>query len=212
MKAPLTDEDFRKEIARERRSALSVAKAFANAAEAGDVEAFYQAVDMMPCAVDSWRLAFKKVARLPAVPDPIRDAFLPVWIESKMLPLRVGNRRVLAHALRVLLPKCEIECPLRLFRGAGSNERRRRIYGFSWTTHLDVARGFAEHWQPVERDGVVFSEDGGVVLETTAPADAVLLVREDPDYYDESEVVVDPFHLGRVSLLERLTTPQFRPA
>ena len=137
--------------------------------------------------------------------------FCRFGLKAKCYLSRVGNRRVLAHALRVLLPKCEIECPLRLFRGAGSDERRRRIYGFSWTTHLDVARGFAERWQPVERDGVVFSEDGGVVLETTAPADAVLLVREDPDYYDESEVVVDPFHLGRVSLLERLTTPQFRP-
>ena len=33
----------------------------------------------------------------------------------------------------------------------------------------------------------------------------MLLVREDPEYYDESEVVVDPFRLGRISLLERLS-------
>ena len=59
-------EDFRKEIARERRASMAVAKAFAKAAEVGDVEAFYQAVDMMQFAMEGWRLAFKKVAKLPA--------------------------------------------------------------------------------------------------------------------------------------------------
>ena len=176
-----TDEDFRKEIARERRTSLAVATAFAKAAEAGDVEAFYQAVDMMQFAMEGWRLAITKVAKLLAVPDQIRDAFLPIWIETKMLPLKVGNRRVLADALRVLLPKCEIEGAMRLFRGAGGSERRRRAYGFSWTTRMDVARKFAEHWQPLKNGDFVHSKDGGVVLETTAPADAVLLMREDPE-------------------------------
>ena len=37
-----------------------------------------------------------------------------------------------------------------------------------------------------------------VVLRTEAPADAVLLIRQPEDFYDESEVVVDPFRLGKI--------------
>jgi hypothetical protein len=45
-----------------------------------------------------------------------------------------------------------------------------------------------------------------VLLRTVAPAEAILLIREpSPDYYDEGEVVVDPFRLGGVKLVERLT-------
>ena len=45
---------------------------------------------------------------------------------------------------------------------------------------------------------------GGVVLETLVPAEAVLLVREVEGYYDEGEIVVDPFKLGPVAVAERI--------
>jgi hypothetical protein len=83
-----------------------------------------------------------------------------------------------------------------LYRGAGGRERKRRVYSFSWTTRVLVARKFAEHWAE--------SIGGGVILKTIAPSAAILHVREDEDYYDEGEVVVDPFALGRIDVVERL--------
>jgi hypothetical protein len=32
----------------------------------------------------------------------------------------------------------------------------------------------------------------------------MLLIRQPEDYYDEGEVVVDPFRLGKIRLVERL--------
>jgi hypothetical protein len=43
-----------------------------------------------------------------------------------------------------------------------------------------------------------------VILEPLAPPEAILLVRQPEDYYDEGEIVVDPFRLGRVTVAERL--------
>jgi hypothetical protein len=152
------------------------------------------------------------VARLPSVTPEVRDAFLRIWIEHKMLSLTVGNRRVMANALRVLLPGDYTGPPLTLYRGASGSERRRHIYGFSWTTDVTIAQEFAEHWvQPVPGPW----KNDGVILQTEAPPEAILLVRkrgqieayEDGkwvEYYDEGEVVVDPFRLGKVELVERL--------
>ena len=73
-----------------------------------------------------------------------------------------------------------------------------------------MARGVAEHWAGIGHPDEAKAKDlahqwgGGVVLETLAPADAILLVRDDEEYYDEGEVVVDPFKLVRVTVAERL--------
>ena len=65
-----------------------------------------------------------------------------------------------------------------------------------WRAPLEreAARGFAEHHRPY----------GGVVLQTLVPPDAALLVHEDEGYYDEGEIVVDPFRLAGVTVVERL--------
>jgi hypothetical protein len=165
---------------------------------------------------DAWRVAFKGLATLPSVSPEIQQAFLPVWITSKM-PLRVNNRCVLANALRLLLPGYDGP-PIRVYRGAGAHERRRKVYQFSWTTDIEEARRFADDWRPhrvqippglVAGDGAdgwehITNPEGGVVLRTLAPPEAILLVREPEDYYDEGEVVVDPFRLGRIEVVERL--------
>lgn len=190
------DDDFRAAIGEERREARRAAKAFADAAASGDVERFFEAVDAFSYCVGAWEPAMRRVARLDMVSDQIRAAFLNIWIEHKMHPLEVGNRPVLARALRVLLPRQKNAGPLQLYRGANASERRRRLYGFSWSTNRDIARGFAEHWQR----GTV----GGVVLETLATPEAILHLREPEDYYDEAEVVVDPFKLGKVKVAEHL--------
>jgi hypothetical protein len=82
--------------------------------------------------------------------------------------------------------------------GSSWRERTRRTYGFSWTQRRNIAESFADHWRQ-DADG-----GGGVILETVAPPEAILLVRKDEDYYDEAEVVVDPFRLRAVSVAERL--------
>jgi hypothetical protein len=95
-------------------------------------------------------------------------------------------------ALRLLLPGGYSGPPLTLYRGTTNHERRRRLYGLSWTTDAAIARRFAEHWAKAV-PGAYFE---GLVLQTMAEAEAILLVRQPQDYYDEAEVVVDPYRLS----------------
>ena len=147
----------------------------------------------------------RRVARLPRASAKIRESFLSIWIEHKTLPLGVRDRRTMAAALRVLMPAANIGLSMTLYRGAAGVERRCRLYRFSWTSKLDIARKFAVHWQgrDLELQGRILPSTG-VVLETVAPPNAILLVREQDGYYDEGEVVVDPFKLSRIKVFERL--------
>jgi hypothetical protein len=84
-----------------------------------------------------------------------------------MLPLHIGHRPTTAAALRVLMPGNYLGPPLLLYRGTNNKERQRRLYGFSWTT-----------------DGRRYPSSicGGVVQQTLAPPEAVLLIRKPEDY------------------------------
>jgi hypothetical protein len=55
----------------------------------------------------------------------------------KMLPLTVGDHRALCDAARLSLPNSGPA--VRLFRGAGAFERRRGIYGPSWSADAAAA-------------------------------------------------------------------------
>lgn len=90
------------------------------------------------------------------------------------------------------------EAPLHLYRGADAIERSRRLYGFSWTTELNIARQFANRWKK--------SVGGGVVLETLAPPQAIFNVRADPLHFDESEIIVDPYVLKAVTVTARIAS------
>jgi hypothetical protein len=77
-----------------------------------------------------------KVARRSRMSGSIQDAVVGIWVESKMLPLRVGHRPTMAAALRLL----------RLFRSADdvvSRHPRRgtaaTVVWFSWTTGIAIA-------------------------------------------------------------------------
>ncbi len=186
---------------KERRECLKAAKVFERLCKEGDADRLYDAARWLNEAGDvGWRIAFARVAKLSRVSTEVQHAFVPIWVEHKMLPLCVGDRPVCAAALRVLMPRNYSGELLLLFRGANAQERRRRLYGFSWSTDAGVARGFATHWGQ--------SYPGGVLLKTLAPPEAVLLVRKPEDYYDEGEVVVDPFRIGRVEVLEQFTAPE----
>ena len=190
-------------LAEERRRERSGARAFFDACVAGDAEALLAAADLLFETPDGWRLAMRKVGRLPHVSEEIRAAFLNVWIASNQLPLRVGHRPTLAKALEVLLPSAGHPSTqaIRLYRGTSAYERERRLYGFSWTTEIEIARTFAEARRPG-------NPGGAVLLETVAPPAAILLVREPENCYDEGEVVVNPLKLRLIRVVERLSDTQ----
>jgi len=196
--------EWRAHLRAERRQARQAADVFVRICREGDTNQLYNAHLILN--EDAWRLAMAKVAKLPRVSPAIQRAFVQIWIESKMLPLRVGHRPTMAAALGVLLPGAHLGRPLVLYRGTNIHERRRRIYGFSWTTEIATARTFAEHWsQPISHVSEPRHDFQGVVLRTLAPCDAVLLIRQPEDYYDEGEVVVDPLGLDKVEVVERLS-------
>jgi hypothetical protein len=188
---------------RERDDGRRAAAVFARVCREGDADNLYDAALFLDEQVNAWRPAMAKVAALGSVSPEIQAAFQPIWIERKMLPLTVGHRPTMAAALRVLMPPGTYRGPpLTLYRGTSTYERKRRLYGFSWSVELDSARGFAEHWTGVGEALVKImpsSATSGIILKTVAPPEAVLLIREPEEYYDEGEVVVDPYRLGKVT-------------
>lgn len=163
------------------------------ACEAGDHEIFSDMMESLRNdAAGGMRTAMSRISRLHSVSPEIQQTFLWHWIESKSLSIKVGNRRVAVNALRVLLPQSTVAAPMWLFRGAAMAEHRNRRYQLSWTTEIGIARNFAS------KDKIE-----GVVLSTMAEPEAILHVREQDEYYDEGECIVDPFLLGRVTVLER---------
>jgi hypothetical protein len=198
----------------ERRRASRAAATFARICRDGSNQQLYDA-HLLLNECEGWRLAMAKVAKLPRVSPEIQDAFVYIWVESKMLPLRVGHRPTMAAALRVLMPRGYSGPPLILYRGTTIGERRRRVYGFSWTTEIATARSFAENWtrsaQNLKDMGAehwtrfaLKKDDWGIVLKTLAPPEAVLLIRKPEDYHDEGEVVVDPYRLGKIDVVGRI--------
>jgi hypothetical protein len=131
-----------------------------------------------------------------------------------MINLGVDDNRALCQALRILTPRYTGP-ELKLFRGASAGERRRGVYGVSWTSSLAAAQGFAEDYQ--------WHPEGSVILETMAPPAAIITAIEYPppiteaekvemglapdtkvvERSDECEYLVDRRHLGRVKVLRR---------
>ena len=104
----IPDFDSTEEMRKERRAANAAAALFVRACQTGDVVALYEAVDLINhCTVDGWKVAMRTLARqVRAVSPKIQSAFLRVWMESKMLPLVVGDYRALCDAARVLSGAC----------------------------------------------------------------------------------------------------------
>lgn len=184
------------EVRAERRAERAAAKAFAEACAAGDPEALQDVAGAFEGLEDGWRLAFREVAKLPTVAPAAQDRFVHLWLSTKELPRRVGDPKTLVAGLRKLFPRPIVPEPMLVYRGAEQSELRRRK-GFSWTVRIEKAREFAQRFHDWEK--------GGVVLETIAPPEAILLVcgNPDPEYYDEGEVIVDPFLLGAIRVVER---------
>jgi len=187
----------------------------------GNAEAVEGAAQLLNETVGGWTIAMRAVARrVQSVSQEVQHAFLPVSVEHKTLSLTVGDHRALCDAARILLPRYQGSA-VRLFRGASAGERRRRIYGLSWTPDIAIAERFAHARQ--QWDG------GSVVLETLAPPAAIICSVDYPEpftveelkskfpelpqqrieeladqgFHEEREYVVDRRHLGTVTVARR---------
>ena len=189
---------------------LLAARAFPYACGTGDPDLLHEAAVRLD-ETGGWKLAMKLASRLPSVSREVQYSFESLWIERKGLSLTVGDRPTVAKALRILFPGNYIGEPLRLYRGTNRGERRRRHYGFSWTTDKAIAQSFADTHSETARSlakelpkegPFAYSTDlEGLLLETVAPPEAIFLMRETDGHYDEREVVVDPFRLGRITVV-----------
>ena len=198
----------------ERRKRSAHARAVVDACARGDAEQFCELTYPYDDRPDFWPLAIRFITRrISEVSPEIQEAFRQVWIETKMLGLRIHDHGALCQALRILTPKYHGPA-LRLFRAASARERQRRAYGISWTSSLEAAQRFAEtsgNWSAVS-----------VVLETVAPPEAIISVMEYPplteaeraefglpptaevvEWHDECEYLVDRHLLGPVKLHTR---------
>ena len=220
----MTNFDRAEELRKERAAAAAVAALFVQACQSGNVAAFYQVVDQINLTPDGWKGAMRRFAgKIRSVSPEIQSAFHHVWIESKMLPFRVNDHRALCNAARVLFPRYQGPS-VRLFRGAGTVERRHRTYGMSWSADLTVADRFARARQ--------VWDGGSVLLETVAPAKAIIsavhypepftqeeierIKREHPDaeiseFHEEREYIVDRRHLKAVRVLRRYSQIEDAP-
>jgi hypothetical protein len=183
--------------------ARRTAGAFVQACQAGDPGAFCEALDGLGNAVNAWDLALHQIAELPKIGLNIQIAFLDKWRKHKWLSYRAQHDAVLASALRALLPTSNYSGPpVRLFRGEATGLAKWRGYGVSWTTRLEIAKMFARLGE---------DDEGSLVLETLAPAKAVVFQRKygTDDILikrhggEDDEYIVDPSLLTEVKIVER---------
>lgn len=88
--------------------------------------------------------------------------------------------------------------PIRVYRGTNYHKTR-RVHGFLRTRVIEVARRFARDRARPQFGSV------GAVLVAVAQSQAILLLPEKSETYDEEGVVLDPYRTGRVKIVERYT-------
>jgi hypothetical protein len=182
----------------ERRASRDAVKAFVEGARTGNLELFCSGLELVEkyCVFKS---AFRAVAKYSA-PMEFRNRFSGVWqLDGDHIRSEVNEDRTLIEGLRVLLPPYTGDA-LQLYRGDSMWNRQRRSYGLSWTTELEVARGFA--------DGIWRTYEGGsVVLSTLAPALAIISAPgvNHERFGAEKEYLVARRRLTSVEVIERFS-------
>lgn len=194
----MTQQEVEARIKERNAKAEAAAARFAQVIQSGEVHKFNRALkDADECYC--FQSAFRKIARLEAVPLKTQEGFLAIWLsEGDEIRSDVCNDLLLMDALRVLLPAYSGP-DVHLFRGEGALNRKHRTYGMSWTSSRDVAVYFAEGNRSMY-------ENGTVLVSTQAPASAIICVPHDHDNsYEEFEYIVDRRRLGRVSAEQRFS-------
>jgi hypothetical protein len=175
-----------------RKQAQMVANAFVVACQEGGGCRVRQLAEWLSDLEGGWLMALKEVVHRGSVHPDARVGFETRWKESRSLMRHVRDRRLMVDALRVLFPPVQLAGPMQLYRGTSSRERPCRGCGLSWTTEIEIARNFAAPPHPPGHHGII--------LTTLAEPGAILLISEDRgDEFDEGEVIVDPFRLGKVT-------------
>jgi hypothetical protein len=192
----MTEGDFLRRIAERRREELEIPRAFVRAILDDNPDGL--SFGSLDFTFNGWKQAFRRCAKLTAVPARMKRLILEAWLNSGIhIRQEVGDDLILAAALRVLLPPYTGGA-LTLYRGDSAYNRRRRTYGLSWTTSEDVADSFAR--------GIWRTFDGGsVVLRAQVPHGAIIcaLAQHDEDSHGEEECLVDRRLLREVTVLRR---------
>ena len=164
------------------------------AADAAGYVSHWRALTNYPSCVPR---ALRKIARLPHPPKEFRERMAAWWQDDESIR-EFGQDRALALALRILLPAYD-GATLRVYRGESFQNRCRRTYGLSWSRSEAVANEFATSFH------APFFEGGTVLLEATAPPEAIVWVAPEGDEFREEEVVIDRRFLSGVRVLRRYT-------
>lgn len=188
--APWHQEDLRRERATRMR--------FTRALQTGNAAAFFGSLRKLEQVYGGLRWALRKASKVVQVDSKIKEACLKVWIAyGDHLRQEVNDDLLLIRALRVFLPR--YDGPARtLYRGESAYNWKRRTYGLSWSSRLDVA----DHYG---KTGMYRTFDGGsVVLEVQANQDAIICAPLNHDNrYCEDEYLVDRLKLVGVKVLHR---------
>ncbi|MBN8850038.1 MULTISPECIES: hypothetical protein [unclassified Sphingomonas] len=158
------------------------------AMEGGAPEEVSRALDTLASPA-ACRTFFLAALRPGATVIDIRTDFHLAWtVRGFRLREALDDDGLLLAALRVLLPPYEGE-GLSLFRGEQAGRYAAGKLGFGWTPKRQAAEMFAS--------GLCASYDGGgVLLEATAPAEAIIAgPSAHSGYLGEHEHVVDPSRL-----------------
>jgi hypothetical protein len=182
--------DYQREYMRRRRAAAEATRIDAEFMSAVKNHDIREATEI---ALE--QLRFIKHAELESS-DAFKDMFLAFWKEYGDA-VRITHPELLGE-LHKLLPAYR-GGQMRAYRGDTFKNHKLRVYGASWTTSLEVATDFAiEH--------ATWFRDGGVLLETVAPADAIICALcQFDDEFNEAEYVVNPHRLRDVRVVQRFS-------
>lgn len=143
-----------------------------------------------------WGVLFRRVQGVDASPA-FREQFLQSWIVCGDAIRDASQDDLnLIKGLRYLLPVYS-GSGMTLYRGDCFESRRIRRYGMSWTSNMEVARGFAQ-------GKARLCVGGGVLLATVALPEAIICAPALMNNgYEEDEYIVDRRFLRDVRVIER---------
>lgn len=186
---------IRQQQSQQRRSDKKAAMTFVEACKAGDAERVYDLAEYLgEETLSGWSIAIRKIANeRPDLSPHVREALLAYWAQHKGSAMG-SDYRALRIALQLMMPPYSGSA-MRVYRGASANECRRRIYGFSWTSDISIARSFALEAR--------CCPGGSVLTETVAPPEAIICAVGLDGGREECEYVVDRKLLSRITVVER---------
>lgn len=187
-------EDFYRVKAEESHRNREIVRSFIDVVTKGDLDHLSDCIGQIEDHY-LWDQTFRDLKTISA-PAQIRTAFARMWCSrGDHLRSCVNNDLTLIRGLRALLPPYRGPA-LQLYRGEGVFNRRRRTYGLSWTSEINIARQHAQHDE---------YRDGSLLITTFANPQAIISrpAKRGERFYGEKEYLVDRRGLKAVEVLER---------